>query len=59
MTIAGEVLSVGERRRGRLRILTARIADESGPTTATWFNQPWLKGRLVPGTRVQIGRAHV
>ena len=54
MTIAGEVLSVGERRRGRLRILTARIADESGPTTATWFNQPWLKGRLVPGTWVRL-----
>src|ERR671937_139328 len=54
VTIAGEVLSVGERRRGRLRILTARIADESGTTTATWFNQPWLKGRLVPGTRVRL-----
>src|ERR671937_697089 len=54
VTIEAEVLSVGERRRGRLRILTARVADESGPTTATWFNQPWLKGRLVPGTRIRL-----
>src|SRR5919204_596162 len=54
VTITAEVLSVGERRRGRLKILTARIADESGPTTATWFNQPWLKARLVPGTRVRL-----
>jgi ATP-dependent DNA helicase RecG len=54
VTIEGEVLSLGERRRGRLRILTARIADESGTTTATWFNQPWLKGRLVAGTRVRL-----
>ncbi|HYZ78754.1 MAG TPA: ATP-dependent DNA helicase RecG [Gaiellaceae bacterium] len=54
VTIAAEVLSVGERRRGRLRILTARIADESGTTTATWFNQPWLKAHLQPGTRVRL-----
>src|ERR671937_643561 len=54
VTIEAEVLSVGERRRGRPRILTSRVADESGPTTATWFNQPWLKGRLVPGTRIRL-----
>jgi ATP-dependent DNA helicase RecG len=54
VTIEGEVLSVGERRRGRLKILTARIADDTGTTTATWFNQPWLKARLVPGTRVRL-----
>ena len=42
------------RRRGRLHILTARVADESGEIAATWFNQPWLEGRLTAGTRVRL-----
>jgi ATP-dependent DNA helicase RecG len=54
VTIAAEVLSVSERRRGRLRILTARIRDDSATTTATWFNQPWLKGKLGPGTPIRL-----
>jgi len=54
VTIEAEVLSVGERRRGRLRILTARVRDESATTTATWFNQPWLKAQLQPGTRLRL-----
>src|SRR5881275_2520003 len=54
VVVAAEVLSVSERRRGRLKILTARVADESGAITATWFNQPWLKTQLQPGTRVRL-----
>ena len=42
------------RRRGRLHILTAHVADATGEIRATWFNQPWLEGRLVPGTRLRI-----
>ena len=42
------------RRRGRLHILTARVADASGEIAATWFNQPWLAARLTPGTRVRL-----
>ena len=54
-----EVLSVSSRRRGRLKILTAKVADETGRIEATWFNQPWLEARLEPGTRVRIrGRAN-
>jgi ATP-dependent DNA helicase RecG len=53
------VRSVSSRRRGRLRILTARAADDSGEIKATWFNQPWLEERLTPGTRVRLrGRAN-
>ena len=53
------VRSVSSRRRGRLRILTARVADETGEIKATWFNQPWLEGKLVPGTRIRLrGRAN-
>jgi ATP-dependent DNA helicase RecG len=42
------------RRRGRLHILTAHVADETGDIRATWFNQPWLEARLTPGTRARL-----
>jgi len=54
-----EVRSASSRRRGRLKILTARVADSSGEIKATWFNQPWLEERLTPGTHVRLrGRAN-
>jgi ATP-dependent DNA helicase RecG len=52
--IEARVRSANGRRRGRLHILTARVADESGEIQATWFNQPWLEPKLVPGTRVRL-----
>ncbi len=53
------VRSASSRRRGRLKILTARVADETGEIKATWFNQPWLESKLVPGTALRIrGRAN-
>jgi ATP-dependent DNA helicase RecG len=57
--IEGVVRSATSRRRGRLKILTARVADDSGEIRATWFNQPWLAGKLTPGTQIRIrGRAN-
>ena len=57
--LEGVVRSASSRRRGRLKILTARVADETGEIKATWFNQPWLEKRLSPGTRVRVrGRAN-
>ena len=57
--IEGVVRSATSRRRGRLKILTARIADETGEIKATWFNQPWLEAKLVAGTAVRVrGRAN-
>jgi ATP-dependent DNA helicase RecG len=53
------VRSSSSRRRGRLQILTAKVADDSGEIKATWFNQPWLEQRLVPGTEIRLrGRAN-
>jgi ATP-dependent DNA helicase RecG len=53
------VRSASSRRRGRLKILTARVADETGEIKATWFNQPWLEAKLVPGRSLRIrGRAN-
>jgi len=53
--IEGEVVRASLRRgRGRLQILTAQVSDGSGQINATWFNQPWLKDKLVPGTHVRL-----
>ncbi|MBA2385116.1 MAG: hypothetical protein H0V68_10715, partial [Actinobacteria bacterium] len=53
--IEGRVLSTSTRRgRGRLQILTAQITDGTGQISATWFNQPWLRGKLTPGTQVRL-----
>ena len=48
------VRRVSGRRRGRLHILTAHVADGTGEIRATWFNQPWLETRLTPGTRLRL-----
>ena len=54
-----EVRAASSRRRGRLGILTARVADGTGEIRATWFNQPWVEQKLVPGARVRLrGRAN-
>jgi ATP-dependent DNA helicase RecG len=54
VAIAGEVLSVRSRRRGRLQMLTARVSDGTAAVSATWFNQPWLERQLQPGTQVRL-----
>ncbi len=54
VAISGEVLSVSNRRRGRLQMLTARISDGSATVSATWFNQPWLQQQLQAGTEVRL-----
>ncbi|HUQ21779.1 MAG TPA: ATP-dependent DNA helicase RecG [Gaiellaceae bacterium] len=53
--IEGNVLRSSLRRgRGRLQILTAQVSDGTGQISATWFNQPWLKDKLTPGTPVRV-----
>jgi len=41
-------------RRGRLRMVSVKVGDESGHVRATWFNQPWVAGKLTPGTQLLI-----
>jgi len=41
------------RRRG-LTIVEATVADDSGSAKAVWFNQPWLKDRLLAGTTLLL-----
>ena len=53
--IQGVVLATSSRRgRGRLKILSARVADDTGEIKATWFNQPWLEAQLTPGTKIRL-----
>jgi ATP-dependent DNA helicase RecG len=53
--IAGTVRSATVRKpRRRLTILKAIVEDDSGGITATWFNQPWLEGKLTSGSWVRL-----
>ena len=53
--IAGVVRSASLRKaRRRLTIFKAIVEDQSGGVTATWFNQPWLEGKLTAGTHVRL-----
>ena len=54
VAIAGEVLNVSARRRGRRTIVTARVSDGTATISASWFNQPWLADQLKPGVRVRL-----
>ncbi len=41
-------------RKGRLTFVGVKVGDESGHVRATWFNQPWVAGKLVPGARLLL-----
>lgn len=51
-TIKG--VSVRPMRNRRQKRVEARIADESGPALAVWFNQPWVANQLTVGARVRL-----
>ena len=56
-TVVVEVLSITSRqvrRRGMKPLVAARVSDESGTMTVTFFNQPWLERRYRPGTRLLL-----
>ena len=55
-TVAVAVRSVSVRpmRNRRQKRVEARVADESGPMVAVWFNQPWLARQLGEGTALLL-----
>jgi ATP-dependent DNA helicase RecG len=55
-TVAVAVRSVTVRpmRDRRRKRVEARVADQSGPLVAVWFNQPWLARQLPAGTNVLL-----
>jgi ATP-dependent DNA helicase RecG len=56
-TVEVEVRSsrlIRPRRRRRLTIIEAAVADGTGSAKAVWFNRAWLAERLQPGTRLLL-----
>ncbi|HEX6458455.1 MAG TPA: ATP-dependent DNA helicase RecG [Thermoleophilaceae bacterium] len=56
-TVEVEVRSITTRpsRNRRMRPRAeARVADESGPMVAVWFNQPWVADKIAAGTRLLL-----
>src|SRR3954453_20619023 len=55
--VSGRVVNVEKpplRGRRRTRIV-ARVADDTAAISVTWFNQPWLAGRLTPRAGGRFG----
>jgi ATP-dependent DNA helicase RecG len=55
-TIQVEVLGPQPRpfRKGRLRMVSVKVGDATGHVRATWFNQPWVASKLLPGTELLL-----
>jgi ATP-dependent DNA helicase RecG len=56
-TVVVEVRSIASRpvrRRGMKPLVEAVVADATGTMKATFFNQPWLERKYVPGTRLLL-----
>ena len=55
-TIAVEVLGSTPRpfRRRGLTVVGVKVGDDTGALRATWFNQPWVASKLLPGTHLLL-----
>ncbi len=55
-TVSVEVLGSQPRpfRRGSLSIVSVKVGDASGHVRATWFNQPWVAQKLIPGAALVL-----
>ena len=55
-TVQVEVMGSQPRpfRKGRLRMVSVKVGDETGHVRATWFNQPWVAQKLTPGTQLLL-----
>ncbi|MBQ9008854.1 MAG: ATP-dependent DNA helicase RecG, partial [Clostridia bacterium] len=54
-TFTGKVLDV---RTIGTKVVMARVGGQRGTLNCVWFNQPWMKNKLIPGNRVVLyGRA--
>jgi ATP-dependent DNA helicase RecG len=55
-TVLVEVMGIPPRpfRRGKLTMVGVKVGDESDSVRATWFNQPWVSGKLEKGSRILI-----
>jgi ATP-dependent DNA helicase RecG len=57
IAVRGQIGRVRVVKRRRFRI-EASLEDDTGTLQLTWFNTPWLRGRLHPGMTIRVqGRA--
>ena len=35
-------------------MVSVKVGDASGHVRATWFNQPWVASKLIPGTELLL-----
>jgi ATP-dependent DNA helicase RecG len=54
VVVVRSIASRPVRRRGMRPLVEATVADETGAMKATFFNQPWLAKRYLPGTRLVL-----
>jgi ATP-dependent DNA helicase RecG len=55
VVIAGRVLKVEKKpMRGRRTRIVARVDDGTATVSVSWFNQPWLADKLLPGTEIRL-----
>jgi ATP-dependent DNA helicase RecG len=54
VAVAVRSVSVRPMRDRRRKRVEARVADETGPMLAVWFNQPWLAKQLTAGTQLLL-----
>jgi ATP-dependent DNA helicase RecG len=53
VSLQGEVASA-RAPLGRRQPFEATLFDGSGTVKLTWFNSPWMKGKLHPGARIRV-----
>jgi ATP-dependent DNA helicase RecG len=55
-SVTGTVVSAENKatKRRRMKLTEVLVEDSSGTIKAVFFNQPWLTGKLVPGSRVRL-----
>lgn len=51
--VAGKIISPPKETRRKVSVLTAVIADETGYVRCVWFNQSYLKSKLLPNVYLE------
>lgn len=55
VSLLATVWEAGARKTyGRKSIFRAILSDATGTLEVTWFNQPWLEGRIRPGLQILV-----
>ena len=58
LVVVRSITSRPVRRRGMKPLVEATVADATGVTKATFFNQPWLERRYRPGTHLMLAGSY-